>query len=285
MPLKLPCDHCGDVFLTLPTRQRHIRIKHRNVPVCQESHPFPPSTSPASATSTSNSKTTSPTTMDATKVREEALKMRRKRAHRLADKLEHELPTSREDFIAEMINTDSLKPDFYLFASDYTVDVSQLQARNKDLTGVTPLTDDDFRKSVKLLADHPFTMPDPLTTDLREFEIHLEISRRTLVFMALQDAAAIDKRIKYNEEMVKYGYDPLLVVFESELDFKSMKLGPSHLAAGLLKLGFLKPGQGLEDMPAEAIANWSLPQIMEYLLGKRDSQWKQKKKSLRRTKT
>ncbi|KAI9105502.1 hypothetical protein DFS34DRAFT_588826 [Phlyctochytrium arcticum] len=324
MPVELPCDQCDDVFLTVPTRQRHIRIKHRKIPVSQETHPSPPPTPSASIAPSPNEQTTAPKpttktnpnatakktsppkTKDATKLKEEALKKRREEAYKLAKDF---IPNLRKAFIAEMINTDPENPGFYLYVPECTVDVSQVQAYYTDHTMVTPLADADFRKCVKLLANNPFTMPGPLTTNFPAFVRHLEfvcdrlvtkkalsmrkplrfwpftlseIGVSTLVFMALQDAAAINKRIKYTEEMVDYDYDDLMVVFESEVKSESMPFGPMPpdvLATAMTDLGLINPGQGPEDLTEETMEQFrgmSLPKILETLMGKGDPQLMEK---------
>ncbi|KAI9105499.1 hypothetical protein DFS34DRAFT_599667 [Phlyctochytrium arcticum] len=100
--------------------------------------------------------------------------------------------------------------------------------------------------------------------------------RRTMVFMALQDAAALDKRIKYTEEMANCDYDGMLVVFES--DFASKRAEQNQLAAALTTLGLIKPGQRPEDVSVETVkqfSNMTLVQVLESVSGMMESQRKQ----------
>ncbi|KAI9105498.1 hypothetical protein DFS34DRAFT_690022 [Phlyctochytrium arcticum] len=363
MPVELPCEQCGEIFLTLPTRQRHIRIKHRTNPVSQESHSSSPSTPPPSATPTTTTptatkkstaqkpaaapphttaqkpatasppatpSTTPKTTSNAAKKTapssktdtnpnaskptpppakvaadflEEELEHRRTRALWLADELEDDLPTSREHFIAELMITEPLNPDFALLIPTNTVDVSQVQGYYSGMSiKVTPLADAGFRKSVTLLAKNPFTMPDPLTANLEAFEVHLETvcsglvskkaislrnpllywrfslteeMRRTLVFMALQDAAALDKRIKYNEEMVKCQYEGMVIMHESKLGTWHPEL--DEVAAALASLGLLgEPVESTEET-IKQFSNMTMDEIMESVKGTMEAERKKKK--------
>ncbi|KAI9105500.1 hypothetical protein DFS34DRAFT_644311 [Phlyctochytrium arcticum] len=357
MPLELPCDQCEEVFLTLSTRQRHIRIKHRNSLVSQESHPSPPLTpppaaAPAAAPTTTNTtatkktaatKPTAPTTTtntttpktaskatektaapkftaappptttttnpktiaNATKkavpppttktqpkptiarpsppankqTHEEERKSRLAQANRLYDGLGYNLPTPREHFVAELMSIDPNDPGFCIYIPKGAKDVSEVQGYYRGLSRVPPLTTPEFRQCVNLLVKNPFTKPHSLTTNLLAFEIHLEsvcngfvskkarsmrtpmlywsyalseIARRTLVFMALQDAAAIDKRIKYSEEMVKFGYHDMLVVFESKLDAKRAE-----------DVRPINSGQSHNDLTADPMNFDSLEQLLQ----------------------
>ncbi|KAI9094895.1 hypothetical protein DFS34DRAFT_595404 [Phlyctochytrium arcticum] len=208
------------------------------------------------------------------------MERRRIWAHMFASDLPEDAPTSREEFIEEMMSANPAEPGFRLIIpKDAEKDVSQVHGYYKDLAMVVPLTDDaDFRKSVALLAKYPYNKPNPLKTDLLMFERHLEavcdsliskkaaslrkpmlgwsyymseMARRSLVFMALQDAAAVDSRIKYTEEMVKTNYDGLLTQFES-------KFAPEHaqeyrIVVNLTRNGLLKPGDMPDNSKIEAM--------------------------------